>query len=174
MKRLTKWQRDVYDDSVAWASFTEPGNRLSIVSRLLLQHYDDQPLNFLVADFAVFYPFHYEVAERVDLGPYLLPVFAADQPLLGAWLPHFWQPGQVMQTYVLLDKAIAGNLAYEQREQPGVQTPATTLQKNRAAPAGIPRHYSSKPAAAWDWRRVLSAATCARPRSRQGKFSALG
>ena len=78
----------------------------------------------------MFYPFQYEAAERVDLGPYLLPVFVADQPLLGAWLQRFWQPGQVMQTYVLLDtinKAIAGSLAYEQREQPGVQTPATTL-----------------------------------------------
>lgn len=137
-----QWQRDVYDNAVAWASFTEPGNRLSIVSRLLLQHYDDQPLNFLVADFAVFYPFQYEIAERVDLGPYLLPVFVADQPLLGAWLRRFWQPGQVMQTYVLLDtinKAIAGSLAYEQREQPGVQTPATTLQKN----SGSCRDYAT-------------------------------
>jgi transglutaminase-like putative cysteine protease len=128
-----QWQRDVYDNAVAWASFTEPSNRLSIVSRLLLQHYDDQPLNFLVADFAVLYPFQYEAAERVDLEPYLLPVFVADQPLLSAWLRPFWQPGQVMQTYVLLDtlnKAIAGGFAYEQREQPGVQTPATTLNKH--------------------------------------------
>jgi len=128
-----QWQRDVYDNAVAWASFTEPSNRLSIVSRLLLQHYDDQPLDFLVADFAVFYPFQYEAAERVDLGPYLLPVFVSDQPLLSAWLRPFWQPGQVVQTYVLLDtlnKAIAGGFAYEQREQPGVQTPATTLNKH--------------------------------------------
>jgi transglutaminase-like putative cysteine protease len=128
-----QWQRDVYDNAVAWASFTEPSNRLSIVSRLLLQHYDDQPLDFLVADFAVFYPFQYEAAERVDLGPYLLPVFVSDQPLLSAWLRPFWQPGQMVQTYVLLDtinKAIASGLAYEQREQPGVQTPATTLNKH--------------------------------------------
>ena len=128
-----QWQRDVYDNAVAWASFTEPSNRLSIVSRLLLQHYDDQPLDFLVADFAVFYPFQYEAAERVDLGPYLLPVFVSDQPLISTWLRRFWQPGQRMQTFVLLDtinKAIAGSFAYEQREQPGVQTPAITLGKN--------------------------------------------
>jgi transglutaminase-like putative cysteine protease len=125
-----QWQRDVYDNAVAWASFGEPSNWLSIVSRLLLQHYDDRPLDFLVADFAVFYPFQYEAAERVDLGPYLLPVFVSDQPLLGTWLRPFWQPGQVVETYVLLDtinKAIARDFAYQQREQPGVQTPATTL-----------------------------------------------
>lgn len=128
-----QWQRDVYDNAVAWASFTEPSNRLSIVSRLLLQHYVDQPLDFLVADFAVFYPFQYEAAERVDLGPYLLPVFVSDQPLISTWLRRFWQPGQRMQTFVLLDtinKAIAGSFAYEQREQPGVQTPAITLGKH--------------------------------------------
>lgn len=125
-----QWQRDVYGNSVAWARFVEPSHRLSIVSRLLLQHYDDQPLDFLVADFAVFYPFQYEAAERVDLGPYLLPVFVSDQSLLGAWLQPFWQPGQVVETYVLLDminKAITRDFAYQQREQPGVQTPATTL-----------------------------------------------
>ena len=125
-----QWQRDVYGNSVAWARFVEPSNRLSIVSRLLLQHYDDQPLDFLVADFAVLYPFQYQADERVDLGPYLLPVFVPDQPLLGAWLQPFWQPGQVVETYVLLDtinKAITRDFAYQQREQPGVQTPATTL-----------------------------------------------
>ncbi|MFZ1640486.1 MAG: transglutaminase family protein [Candidatus Contendobacter sp.] len=128
-----QWQRDVYGNSVALASFTEPSNRLSIVSRLLLQHYDDQPLDFLVADFAVLYPFQYEAAERVDLGPYLLPVFVSDQPLLRTWLRPFWQPGRVVETYVLLDtinKAIACSFAYQQREQPGVQTPATTLDKH--------------------------------------------
>ena len=128
-----RWQRDIYDNSVAWASFIEPSNRLSMVSRLLIQRYDDWPLDFLVADFAVFYPFQYEAAERVDLGPYLLPVFVSDQPLLGTWLRPFWQPGQVVETYVLLDtinKAIARDFAYQPREQPGVQTPATTLDKH--------------------------------------------
>ncbi len=127
-----QWQRDVYDNAVAWASFGEPSDRLSIASRLLLQHYDDRPLDFLVADFAVFYPFQYPAAERVDLEPYLSPVFVSDQPPLGAWLRPFWRPGRAVETYTLLDtinKAIAGGFAYEQREQPGVQTPATTLAK---------------------------------------------
>ena len=45
-----QWLRDVYDNAVALATFTEPAKRLSIESRLTLQHYDDQPLDFLVAD----------------------------------------------------------------------------------------------------------------------------
>jgi transglutaminase-like putative cysteine protease len=74
----------------------------------------------------------YPETERIDLGPYLLPVFTADQPLLGTWLRPFWQTGQEVETYVLLDtinKAIARDFAYEQRQPPGIQTPAITLAK---------------------------------------------
>jgi transglutaminase-like putative cysteine protease len=125
-----RWQRDVYDNAVAVASFSEPSRRLSIQSRVLLQHYQDRPLDFLVADHAVYFPFRYDPAESVDLGPYLGPVFAEDQPLLNTWLRPFWIPGQVVETYLLLEwinKAIATGFTYRQREEPGVQTPATTL-----------------------------------------------
>ncbi|MGZ8244797.1 transglutaminase family protein [Methylomagnum sp.] len=125
-----RWQRDVYNNVVAVASFTEASRWLSIQSRVLLQHYEDRPLDFLVADQAVKFPFNYAAAERVDLGPYLWPVFAEDQPVVSAWLRQFWTSGQVVETYLLLEwinKAIATGFAYRQREEPGVQTPATTL-----------------------------------------------
>jgi len=125
-----QWQRDVYDNAVAQATFFQPSNRLSIDSRVLIQHYDDQPLDFLVADYAVLFPFQYDAAERVDLGPYLSTLFEQDRQVLGAWLRQFWHSGQVVETYLLLEwinKAIATGFAYQQREEPGVQTPTTTL-----------------------------------------------
>ena len=125
-----QWQRDVYDNAVAQATFLDPSNQLSIGSRVLLQHYDDQPLNFLVADYAVLFPFQYDAAERVDLGPYLSAIFEQDRPLLSTWLQQFWYSGQVVETYILLEwinKAIATGFTYQHREEPGVQTPATTL-----------------------------------------------
>lgn len=127
-----QWQRDVYDNAVAQATFLEPSSRLSIDSRVLIQHYDDQPLDFLVADYAVLFPFQYDAAERVDLGPYLSALFEQDRQVLGAWLRQFWYSGQVVETYLLLEwinKAIATGFVYQQREEPGVQTPATTLTK---------------------------------------------
>ncbi len=125
-----QWQRDVYDNTVIEATFLEPSSRLSIESRVLIQHFDDQPLNFLVADYAVNFPFQYDVAERIDLEPYLRPNFAQDQSELSGWLKQFWQTGQVVETYLLLEwinKAIATGFTYQQREEPGVQTPAATL-----------------------------------------------
>jgi transglutaminase-like putative cysteine protease len=137
-----KWQRDVYDNSVAQVSFLEPSDRLSISSHVVLQHSQDRPLDFLVADYAVRFPFQYAAAEQSDLGPYLSPIFAEDQPLLRAWLPSFWKPGQVVETYLLLEwinKAIATGFTYEQREQPGVQTPTATLTRR----AGSCRDYAT-------------------------------
>jgi transglutaminase-like putative cysteine protease len=117
---------------VAQATFLEPASRLSIGSRVLIQHYDDQPLDFLVADYAALFPFQYDAAERVDLGPYLPVIFDQDLPLLSTWSRQFWQSGQVVETYLLLEwinKAIATGFTYQQREEPGVQTPAATLTK---------------------------------------------
>jgi transglutaminase-like putative cysteine protease len=127
-----QWQRDVYDNAVAQATFLEPCEQLSIDSRILIQHYDDQPLDFLVADYAVFFPFLYDAVENVDLGSYLSPIFNQDQAIVSNWLQQFWKAGQIVETYLLLEwinKAIATGFAYQQREEPGVQTPGTTLDK---------------------------------------------
>ena len=127
-----QWQRDVHDNALAQATFLEPSNRLLIDSRVVIQHYDDQPLNFLVAEYAVFFPFQYDVAESIDLGPYLSTNFNQDRPILTTWLQQFWRVGQVVETYLLLEwinKAIATGFTYQQREEPGVQTPANTLNR---------------------------------------------
>ncbi|WP_089934457.1 transglutaminase family protein [Candidatus Entotheonella palauensis] len=127
---MVQWHRDVYDNSVAMVTFLDPTTELSIHGEVIIQHYDEQPLNFLVAEPAVNFPFLYEPAERVDLLPYTIAAFPEDNMPLDKWLRHFWHPGEVVETYVLLDrinKAIAHNLAYMRREEPGVQSPATTL-----------------------------------------------
>jgi transglutaminase-like putative cysteine protease len=125
-----RWQRDAYDNALAVVDFLEPARRLSIESRVGLRHYQDRPLDFVVAEHAVYFPFQYPAQERIDLGPYLPPVFDQDSEAVGAWLGQFWQPGQVVETYLLLDwinKAIATGFMYQPREEPGVQSPATTL-----------------------------------------------
>lgn len=127
-----QWQRDMYDNAVAMVSFSEPSTRLWIDSRVILQHYDDQPLDFIVADRAVLYPFRYDSIEQADLCAYLSPVFPSDHAPVGTWLQAFWRSGQVQETYALLDRinqAIARDFTYQQREEPGVQTPADTLTK---------------------------------------------
>lgn len=127
------WHSDQHGNAVAVAYFSVASDRLSIASHVLLQHHNGQPLNFLVAESAVRYPFRYSNHEQAVLQPYLLASFGQDQPDVGAWLRSFWQPGQVTETFVLLDtlnKVIARDFAYLQRPQAGVQAPAETLAKH--------------------------------------------
>lgn len=127
-----QWQRDVCDNAVAQVTFLQAANWLSFDSRVLIEHYNEQPLNFLVSEYAVRYPFQYDASERIDLEPYVSTIFTQDSSLLSNWMQQFWCVGQIVETYMLLDwinKAIATGFIYQQREEPGVQSPAITLTK---------------------------------------------
>ena len=67
-----RWHRDVEGNSVAIADFKALSDQLLIESVLLIEQYDQQPLNFLVQDYAVNYPFTYHLEDRLVLQPFLL------------------------------------------------------------------------------------------------------
>jgi transglutaminase-like putative cysteine protease len=127
-----KWHRDLYNNSLAIVSFSEKTSELSIVSEVILSHFEEAPLDFWVDDKAVQFPFQFDPSERVALIPYQTLCFPNDSVHLRDWLARFWRPGQTIETYVLLDninKAIAKNFSYQMREEPGVQRPSETLLK---------------------------------------------
>jgi len=110
--------------------FQEPTQSLSISSEVVIQHYVENPFDFLFEDYAVNYPFHYVPMDRVDLGPFLQPVYPGDEEAIRNWLESLGLKQPVMQTYALLDqinKTIADRFTYFAREAPGVQSPAQTL-----------------------------------------------
>jgi transglutaminase-like putative cysteine protease len=125
-----RWHRDVEDNSVAMARFTARADRLLIESNLIIQQYDQEPLDFLVEEYAVSYPFAYAPEDCFVLGAYLLAGPASHAGTLAPWMSTIWQPGEAIESYVLLqrlDRAIPELVSYRQREEPGVQTPAETL-----------------------------------------------
>lgn len=126
-----RWHRDVEDNSVAIATFNSSASQLLIESEVVIQQYNEAPLDFLVADYATEYPFAYLPEDKVVLAPYLvdLTTLAPDQAL-DNWVAKLWQPGERIQTYVLLRRlstTIQQTLSYRLREEPGVQTAAETL-----------------------------------------------
>lgn len=127
-----RWHRDVEDNSVAIATFDSPANQLVIESEVIIQQYNQAPLDFLVADYATDYPFAYTPEDRLVLSPYLnCAEHAAGDPL-AEWGGHVWQSGEQLQTYTLLQRLsvhIHQTLSYQLREEPGVQTPAETLSR---------------------------------------------
>jgi transglutaminase-like putative cysteine protease len=127
-----RWLRDAYDNSVAIATFDEPAAQLAILSEVIVQHYDETPLDFMVSDHAVNYPFAYEADESTTLQPYLQSPPLEDNGALAAWVKRFWRPGEAVQTYALLQRLCVGinqTLKYQAREEPGVQSVMETLSR---------------------------------------------
>ncbi len=131
-----RWQRDVYGNSVAIVSFTEPATELIISSEVVVEHYEDQPLDFNVTDNARHYPFHYDPMEQIDLTPYQLSLFPQDYRKLQEWISSICQKGGLLDTVELLtsiNNRIVSKLDYRVREEPGVQSPADTLSRGNGS-----------------------------------------
>jgi transglutaminase-like putative cysteine protease len=125
-----RWHRDVEDNSVAIATFDSPASQLVIASEVIIQQYNEDPLDFLVADYATDYPFAYRPDDWVVLSPYMNVAEHAAEDRVGEWIGNLWRPGERIQTYSLLQRIgihIQQTLSYQVREEPGVQSAAETL-----------------------------------------------
>ena len=124
------WHRDVEGNSVAIANFDSPTTQLVIESEVIIQQFNETPLNFLVADYAIGYPFTYQPDDNILLSPYMALPGGETINVVNKWITAFWQPSDPIQTYTLLQRLAAHiykTLSYRVREEPGVQTALHTL-----------------------------------------------
>lgn len=124
------WHRDVEGNSVANATFNSPTNQLAVESDVIIRQYNEVPLDFLVADYAITYPFTYPSDDKILLSPYMVYPAHKMKSLLGEWIANSWSSGERIQTYTLLQRLcthIHQSLSYRVREEPGVQTAEQTL-----------------------------------------------
>lgn len=125
-----RWQRDVEDNSVAIASFNTATSQLFIESEVIIQQYNETPLDFLVEDYAINFPFEYPAEDKVVLLPYMILAKPQHSKLLSGLVSKIWATGEVIQTYTLLQRLtthINQSFQYQIREEPGVQSPQQTL-----------------------------------------------
>ncbi len=125
-----RWHRDVEDNSVAIATFDTLARQLVIESEVVIQQFNEAPLDFLVDVYATNYPFAYTAEDRVVLSPYMNATLTAVGDPLAKWVASLWRAGEPIQTYALLERLcvhINQSFSYQVREEPGVQTPAVTL-----------------------------------------------
>ena len=126
-----RWHRDVEGNSILIASFIDKTKTLSIMSEMLIQQYDQAPLDFLVADNAVDYPFSYSDEDIILLAPHMMIDQTAHSLDLRNWMASLWQPGESVQSITLLQRLnqrIYESMAYLQRDEEGVQSPQHTLE----------------------------------------------
>ena len=124
------WHRDVEDNSVAVASFNTPTQQLFIESEVIIQHYNESPLNFIVSDYAINYPFKYLANDNFILSSYMVLPNEETRTLLNNWIYNVYKYNETIQTDTLLQKLttyIFKNFTYKVREEAGVQTAKQTL-----------------------------------------------
>jgi transglutaminase-like putative cysteine protease len=131
-----RWKRDVYGNSVAVVDFLRPAGDLVISSEVVVEHYEEDPLEFVLEEGARQYPFQYDSAEQIDLAPYQRAIFPQDQAVVKAWIADVCKSGTSADTIALLTSVntkIANRLEYLVREEPGVQTPAQTVSTGKGS-----------------------------------------
>ena len=124
------WHRDVEGNSVAVANFTRTAQQLTVESEVIIQQYNESPLDFIVADYAINYPFSYDEADQFLLSPYRVLPDQETRELLNNWIFNVWKSSEQIQTYTLLQRlteTIYNTLVYKVREEPGVQSAKETL-----------------------------------------------
>lgn len=125
-----RWHRDVEGNSVATATFNSGTQTLTIKSEIIIQQYDQAPHDFLVAEYAVEYPFSYSSEDKVLLSPYMNQAENIETELVADWINRLWQPAEKIQTFALLlrlNQSIYQFVTYRRREEEGVQTAEHTL-----------------------------------------------
>lgn len=127
-----RWMRDVNGNSIARVDFTEPADKLMFYSEVVLNQYDTNPLDFILEQSAVNYPFVYDPDSLPELSPYMAILYPRGTATLREWLEQFWKPGDQIQTIALLQNVtshIFKTFKYQRRDEAGVQTPVETLKK---------------------------------------------
>jgi transglutaminase-like putative cysteine protease len=124
------WKRDVYDNSVAVVDFLQTAKELTIASEVVVENYEEKPLDFVLEDYARFFPFDYDPDEQIDLAPCKRPVYEQDQAMVNEWIADVCNPADKVDTINMLttlNTNIANDHRYQVREEPGVQSPSQTL-----------------------------------------------
>lgn len=131
-KAAVRWLRDIYGNSIAILTFSAPARNLIIYSDVVVAHYDENPLDFLIDPTALSFPFQYAHDEQPELVPFRLSSYPHDGTALQTWLAGLYTPGDIINTFDLLNRLntrIHETFRYEQRDELGVQAPSRTLER---------------------------------------------
>jgi transglutaminase-like putative cysteine protease len=126
-----RWLYDVFGNSVAIASFSEPSAELRIESSLVLETYASERPAFRISPEALSYPFIYSADDRIDLGRMLERQHPDPNDRLGSWARGFVRSNPTDTSALLADlnNGVAAQISYQSRETEGTQTPLETLSR---------------------------------------------
>ena len=127
-----QWLHDVFSNSVAIASFDAPLDRLYLRSKIVIDRYPFTGPEFPIEDYARTLPFGYAASELPDLSRTIERHYADPAGCVPAWTRRFLNHSGATETenfLIEITGAIRDEFNYEERSDPGVQSPAETLDR---------------------------------------------
>jgi transglutaminase-like putative cysteine protease len=125
-----RWMHDVFGNSIAIATFSEPSADLVFESTFRAEHYPLPERTLVLDDYAVTLPLSYSASEDLDLGSSKTRQYPDPDHKLDAWVKGLLEtvPGYAtMDVLTAMITAIKAGFTYKRREEVGVQTPVETL-----------------------------------------------
>jgi transglutaminase-like putative cysteine protease len=125
---------DVFDNSVAVASFEGSTTGLHFESVVTLEHFETALPDYPLEEFAERFPFQYSEEELPNLSRALLQHYPSDG--VDGWAKQFLDPSGTTGTMHLLRSmtlAIKRDFVYTRRSEKGVQNPTETLRSRRGS-----------------------------------------
>ena len=126
------WLHDVFSNSVAIASFSEPASELRFESVIVIDRYPLETPTFQIETFARTIPFSYPASEVADLGRTIERHYSDPDRKMTEWTRRLLNNGAQIDTEEFLvgvTRSIRDEFDYEVREEPGVHTPVETLER---------------------------------------------
>jgi transglutaminase-like putative cysteine protease len=124
-----RWLHDVFDNSVAIATFDTTATELRFDSTVTLEHIESPRPDYVLEAAARDFPFAYSDDERPDLTGALARQYPADD--LTSWTARFLPGGRntTMGLLLAMTRSIKDEYHYLQRTEKGVQSPGDTLRR---------------------------------------------
>ncbi len=129
-----RWLHDVFDNSIAVATFAGATAELSFDSTVTLDHVETLLPDYPLEEYAKTFPFTYADDEMPNLVRALVHHYPSDD--VRQWVRQFLDPSGVTGTMSLLRSitlAIREEFVYTRRCEKGVQAPAETLRIRRGS-----------------------------------------
>ena len=126
-----RWLHDVFNNSVAVAQFKEPSDTLSFESIIVVDRYPFSGPEFPIEPYAQTIPFSYPAMEVADLGRTIERHYSDPDRKITKWARRFLATSNgttdTEDFLLAVTSAVRNEFAYEERPEPGVQSPVETL-----------------------------------------------
>jgi transglutaminase-like putative cysteine protease len=125
-----RWLHDVFGNSVAIATFAEPGAELLVESSFHAQHFPLPETMVALEEYAQHYPFSYDASEVPDLGRTIERHYPDPEHKVDAWARRFVEQqsdNDTMAVLLAMTAAIKAEFTYNPRDEMGTQDPLVTL-----------------------------------------------